>query len=292
MELWFILSLAAAIFAGLQIFTQKIGAIRGYNSSLINSYGSGISAFGGLCIAAVFEGFREISVPLVALSALNGTLYIVGQNFRMDALRYIDTTISLPLHKFISPLIALLIGVLFFKELLGISEWTGIFLGMIVPLILINRSEKIRQNNLVKGLIFISISALLGALAAAVSKEGTNLFASVLLFAAVSNVFATIVGVTLYVRRKKDVIANMPETHFFDPKLLLLAFIGGIITMFSYGTFIFAFAFGGALAIVYTIHSLYILIPIVLSIIFFNEHWNLRKVTAIALSLAAIVLMR
>ena len=55
---------------------------------------------------------------------------------------------------------------------------------------------------------------------------------------------------------------------------------------------VYAYSLGGSLGIVYTINSLYILIPITLSIMFYNEHWNLRKVTAIALSIAALWLLK
>jgi len=65
-----------------------------------------------------------------------------------------------------------------------------------------------------------------------------------------------------------------------------------VVQFASFTTFLYAFAFNGPLAVVYTIHSLYILIPIILSIIFFNEHWNTRKVIAIVASVAAILLMR
>jgi len=44
-----------------------------------------------------------------------------------------------------------------------------------------------------------------------------------------------------------------------------------------------------SLAISYTINSFYILIPIILSILIYKEHMNLRKGIAIVLSLLAII---
>ncbi len=65
-------------------------------------------------------------------------------------------------------------------------------------------------------------------------------------------------------------------------------------TIFAGGGFFFtllAFIYGGPLGIVYTINSLYILPPIILAIIFYGEHWNLRKAVAIILSLVALALL-
>lgn len=210
----------------------------------------------------------------------------------MDGLRYIDATIFLPLNKFVSPLVALLIGVVVFGELLNPTEWWGIVLGAMVPLLLISASETGRQKNIKKGLVLVVVSATLAAVNAAVNKSGADMFTSVLLFAATAQAFGAVAGSVIYLYRKKDVANAIAETHYTDPKLLVLSAFSGVIQAISFGSFMLAFAFGGALAIVYTIHSLYILIPITLAIIFYREHWNARKITAIALSILAVVLMR
>lgn len=59
----------------------------------------------------------------------------------------------------------------------------------------------------------------------------------------------------------------------------------------SLGLILFAYTIGGGLAVVHTILSLYIIITIVLSIIFYNEHWNLQKIAAVTLSIAALGLL-
>lgn len=292
MEWWFILSLIAAVFAGLHIFIQKVGSVRGYNSSLLNTYSSGLSSVIGFAVAGVVEGFGGISWLMIAVAALSGVVYIIGSNLRMDAMRYIDATILLPLHKFVSPLVALLLGVVFFSETFSMTQLIGIVLGITVPLLLITRTERTRQVDLSRGLILMVISALFVAAGAAINKAGTDLFAAVLLFAACANAIATIAGVLLYRYRKKDVSSVIPEIHFADKKLLVLSAVSGVIQFISFAAFILAFALGGTLAIVYTIHSLYILIPIVLSIIFFKEHWNAQKAVAIILSIAALGLLR
>lgn len=289
METWFLFAIASTIFSGIHIFIQKIGALRGYNSSLLNGYSAGLAAFVGFIAAWIIEGLGELSFLLLGFAVVSGGIHIIGTNMRMDAFKFVEATVFLPLHKFISPLIALVLGIVFFSETLTTSELIGVMFGVFVPLLLISRAENKRQHDLSRGLMLMLVSATLAAIASAINKEVTNIFASVLLFAALANTCAALAGAALYRYRKQD--SNTTGVHFKDPKLLGLSFVSGVIQAISFGTFMLAFEYGGPLAIVYTIHSLYILIPIVLAIILYKEHWNLRKVFAIVLSLGAIALM-
>lgn len=288
-ENWFYWTLIATIFAGMHVFLQKVGSKRGYSSNLLNTYSTLISGLIGLIIIIWTGELYSVSWLILIVGTINGAIYLIGSGLRMEAMKYIDTTILLPLHKFLSPIFALFIGILFFGELFTTKEWIGIGLGILVPLLLISRSEKDRQNNLSKGLVFLTISAFIVATNAAVSKEGVIFFNSVLMFATVSHLGSVPLGLIFH-----KVMNNKSNSshHAFDKGLIKISFVCGIIQFISYYTFLYAFAAGGPLAIVYTIHSLYIVIPIVMSIIIYNEHCNLRKVIAIVLSMGAIALLR
>ncbi len=289
MEMWFIWALIATVFAGLHVFIQKIGSVRQYNSNLLNTYGGMLSGTLGLVAVLFVGGFDSLSWVMVLFAGVAGASYLVGSNLRMDAMRYIDTTILLPLHKFFSPLFVLLFGLIVFQEVLTTAEWWGILLGVLVPLLLISRFESSRQHNLKKGLILLVISAAITATNAAINKYGVSIFESVLLFAAISHFGSTILGFISHKMRRKTTAAM--THHPFDSRLLLLAGVLGVVQFVSFNAFLYAFATGGPLAVVYTIHSLYIVIPIVLAIMFYSEHWNLRKALAIVISIAAILLL-
>lgn len=279
--------IAGTILAGIHVFIQRIAIARDYNSNLLNSYTGIVAGAIGLLVSLIWLDVTKLSWFMVLFATVNGAFYLLGSNLRMDAMRHIDTTILLPLHKFMSPLFALLFGILYFGEILRVNEWIGIGLGMIVPLLLISKAENKRQNNLAKGLLFMVISAAIVAANAAINKEGIEIFSSVVLFAAVSHLGSAIIGLTPRLLKKQKT-----EIDYFESGLLWLSLLVGIVSFLSFNALLFAFAYGGPLAIVYTIHSLYIVIPIVLSIIFFKEHWNTRKVVAIVASIAAIMLMR
>lgn len=290
MEIWFIWALLATVFAGLHVFIQKIGSVRDYNSNLLNTYGGLISGCLGLLVVFFTEGYSTLSWTMVIFASVAGASYLIGSNLRMDAMRYIDTTILLPLHKFFSPLFVLVIGLFIFQETLAVTEWWGILLGVLVPLLLISKFEDSRQNNLTKGMLLLVISAAITAANAAINKYGVDLFQSVILFAALSHIGSTVLGFISHKVRRKG---SAPITHsLLDKKFILLTVGLGAIQFISFNSFLYAFATGGPLAVVYTIHSLYIVIPIVLAIVFYKEHWNLRKAIAIIISIAAILLMR
>jgi drug/metabolite transporter (DMT)-like permease len=292
MEPWFWWVVAGMILAGIHVFIQRIGSARGYRSNVLNTYSALVSGVIGICIGLWLEGWQEITFWMVVIAVVNGTVYLVGSNLRMDAMKHIDTTILLPLHKFVSPLFALIIGVLFLQEVLEVTEWWGILLGAIVPLLLITRSENARQPNLSKGLWLMTISAFIVVVNAAINKEAVLAFESVILFAAISHLGSAPLGIIASRIRSHREKGQENLISDFNPELLRLALICGVVQFASFTAFLYAFAFNGPLAVVYTIHSLYILIPIILSIIFFNEHWNTRKVIAIVASVAAILLMR
>ena len=288
MEIWFIYALISTVLSGIHSFVVKVAVVRGYSSSLMNGYMASFAAVIGLVVTGVIEGFVEFSWWMVIVALISGVVVLLSSNYRMDSLRYIDTTISLPIHKFISPLLALVLGIILFNEYLTGFEWLGIMIGILVPLLLITKAENIRQTDLRKGLILISVSALLSAIGAAINKVAADQFiTSIFLFVSLTYVFSAILGIFLYKKRKPNSIS----TDIFDLKLLGLSFIGGVLVVIAFSTFMLSFVNGGSLAVVYTITSLYIVIPIVLSVIFYGEHWNYRKIMAVAFSLTAVFLM-
>ena len=289
MELWFILAVVSLIFSGLLVFIQKVGVMQNYNSNLLNGFISGIAGFITLSIAIFIWGYSEISWLMFGLALAAGIIYLFSTNLRMDSFRYIDTTIALPVHKFFSPLFVLLLGVILFKEHLTALELLGIILGVLVPLLLINKVENGRQQNLKQGLLLITLSALLSGIGAAIYKLVADLFYAVLLFAGIANIILAFTSAFLHKNQKVN--TTKTKTRSLDKNFIRLVIVGGIIQTISFSTLIFSFAYGGSLAVVYTITSLYILIPIILSIIFYNEHWNKRKVVAIILSILAVGLM-
>ncbi len=204
---------------------------------------------------------------------------------RITNLRYIDTTIYFPLYKTLGPVLVLVIGLYYFKESLTTYDYLGIGLGVLVPLMLLSRSEKDRQQNLVNGLLLLLLTASITAIAFATSKigvdSGVNLWLFMSLQAIVGIIFAIFFALPNF---KKDQILDFSLHKNAVWTGLLL---GLVDTMNVF--FILMALTTGLVSVVYTVNSFYILIPIVLSVMLYGEHINFRKVLAIGLSIASVI---
>ena len=291
MESWYFFAIASAVTVGIHMFIQKVAAERGYSSALLNTWSTGVSTILAIC-TVLFAGVGGDWKLGVCVGVLGGVMHMVGSIVRMDALRHIDTAIFFPLYKTVGPLVALSISILFFGDIFTGREWIGIIFGITVPLFLLHKSEKQRQNNLQLGLILMGVSAIATALAVAIAKYGADAFDSVFLLVAVSHACGTVFGFIFHHRQvqknKRNGNAGRPVDR---SQMAVFGVLCGVTQFLSFASLLLALS-GGSLAVVYTINSFYILIPIVLSIIIYKEHWNARKVMAIGLSLLAVAFLR
>ncbi len=286
MHTWFIFALLSALFAGLHTYTQKIAVEKGYSSPIINVMNFSTSASLALITSFLFGLDNEQAVIYgVLLAATGGAVHMLGSIVRMDGLRYVDTAIFFPLYKTIGPIFTVILGILFFNEWFTAGETIGITLGIIVPLLLVHKSEKARQLDLRKGILFVLISAFFTAVSASIAKLGSETVHNIFIFVAVTHIFGALSGIFFNKFYKKN--KNKTLASSLSKRMLVIGLLGGVLQFATFVTFLLALK-EGDLAVVYTINSFYILIPIVLSIIFYKEHFNARKALAIGLSILAI----
>jgi len=291
MELWFIVAVCGAIAAGVSNFFFKIAAKNNCDAELFIFYSSltSILIAGGLVILwqePVF-GFGAVAIILLGsgfISAASGSL-------KVYALRYIDSTIYFPLFKLLTPALAIVAGVTLFSESFSVLEWIGLGVGLLVPLMLISPVENSRQQNLTMGLVLVLITGLISALTAVAGKYAVDMDVPVfttLLLTVIGLGFGSI-GLMIYKRGVRG-ISSLIQTES-SPLLLKTATARAILISFGVWAMLFAFSLGGTLSVVQTIHSMYILIPIVLAVIFYNEHWNWQKGVAIGLSVVSLAFL-
>lgn len=291
METWFLLAVLSAVSGGFGSFTHKVVAERNHDTAVIAAYASIISTILVLICTYFFVGFSGFTLLMFLFAFLAAATYFASLMIKVDALRVIDTAIYFPLYKIVGPLITIIFGVTFFGEAFTTIEWIGLFLSLTVPLLLITKDENRRQRNLVRGLWLIVIGAFVGAVSVTFAKAGADVSPNVWLFIGVGEALTAFSAIaTLYARHRHETFDRIQKES--SPEAIKLSLIKGVLQAIGAVTMIFAFAIGGPLGIVYTINSLYILIPIILSIIIYNEHWNAQKVIAIILSIAALGLLK
>jgi drug/metabolite transporter (DMT)-like permease len=149
----------------------------------------------------------------------------------------------------------------------------------------------LRQKNLILGLQILVFAAIIAAISMGLSKYGTDISNNLWLFLLMTEVFTAISAFLLLMQTHRAKMVTFFTTES-SSEALWLALVMGVTQSLSAAAIVFAFATGGTLAIVYTISSLSILIPIILSIVIYKEHWNARKAAAIAISTAALALLK
>ncbi len=290
MEIWFIAAVVGAVFAGFSNFCFKIASKRGYNSELFTLIGGLVSVL-AVSMYVLWSAETLLGYGWVApLTILAGVIAASGGIMKVYALHNIDTTLFFPLFKLLSPLLALVIGIVFFGEIHSVVEWVGLIIGLTVPLLLINKIEHSRQNNLLLGLLFVLAISVTSAVAATLNKVAIDFLMpnSVTLWYASVGVAIGSAVISLY--KVNFDIGKIFTRDKISIGLIWYSALRSLLICLSLGLILFAYI-DGTLGVVQTIHSMYILIPIIFSIIFYKEHWNLQKVVAIVLSVASLALL-
>lgn len=290
LDVWFIFAVASAIVGGLGAFANKIAASRGYNTQqvLIVNALTTMVIFG--LPALYFEGLEQLSWPLIGVALLAGLATSPSAYIKVQVLHYIDSAIFLPLFKVVGPAIVIIFGLVFFGESFTAMEWFGLLVSLLVPLLLVSKVEHARQNNLTLGLALVVVCAMTSAIAAGLQKYATDIADVplwIIFFIAIGILASAVVQYAI--KYRGQIFSTFRQQY--EPGVLHISLLR---TVFAGGGFLltlYAFIFGGPLGIVYTINSLYILLPIILAIIFYGEHWNFRKALAIILSVVALAML-
>ena len=284
MESYIIFAIISAVSTGSFNLVLKIAAYKKYRTStvLLNTYISS-SIIGGIVFA--LKDAEVSSLWLVLFYALlNGMVYFLVHRVRIRALKNIDTTIYFPVYKTVGPIMILFVSFLLFGESLNFKEWIGVILGIVTSLLLISKSERSIQNNLKKGLTLMFFGAILTTAGVGINKLVNVSELNKELFIVVTTIF--LFGMTFLKMRKEKNNENEEEKLGIEnKKAKYLGLInGGIVFVAAYSMIL---ALEGNTAIVYTINSFSILLTVLLSVIFFKEHFNFRKALAVIASILA-----
>jgi len=287
MELWIIYAILSAIAAGGYNFMLKVIAERHYDTNLVTCYGYIVGAVvWGLYLlyTSWWKVFTFEEVLFVSLLAFGNVFFFsLSILSRVESMRNIHTVIFFPLYKTFGPIMVTAVSIFFFRESLTPKEILGIIVGITVPLMLITKTENQVQKNLFKWVVLVVVTAVLTTFSTASAKWVTFEGYSVDLFIFLSFVFGVVFSfITYYFHSRHS------HKKYINIWLWKFSLLVGIVHITSF--ILFAKALVWNLAIVFTINSFSILIPIILSIFFYWEHFNLKKGIVIALSIVSILL--
>ncbi len=279
-------TIAATIFAGLQTFIGKVVAHERRDSAFNGIFMYGISGVVGVAWLATMTEVPAAWLAVAAFSFAGGGVHAVGNFFRIEALKHVDSVIFFPINKILGPVLAVLAGVFIFTESLTPTQYIGIFLSLTVPLLLVSQAEHHRQNNLKKGVVYLLFATALSVISLVVSKGAFIYGGDVMFVMFGSQVAGFLVSVTIF----KLTRGNFHSAFSMPRRDLWLGVLSGVLGFLSYFTFLQAIS-GGYLSLVYVIHAHYILIPIVLAVWLHRDHIDARKLFAIVVSSLAVILL-
>ena len=286
METWMLFALISALVWWFYSFTFKIIAQRHYDTYISTS----LSYLVGTAMSIVLVLYNGISISwegvfflLTILGFWNILFYTASIMTRVESMRNIDSVIFFPLYKTFGPIMVTGISLFIFQETLSTNEVLGIIVGIMVPLMLITKTENRIQKNLLRWVMLVVLTAVLTSVSAVIPKyvQLQNLDINYFIFA--SFFFWTIISFIWYIAHKRK-----GNTTYKKKGMVLFSLLAWVLHFFAFYTFMRAME--GNLAIAFTINSFSILIPIILSIIFYWEHFNLKKGIVIALSIVSILL--
>ncbi len=175
------------------------------------------------------------------------------------------------------------LSIFVFWEGLDLKESLWIILWILVLLLLITRKENNIQKNLYVWVILVLLTAFLTSVSSSASKEIMVREFNVPFFVFISSWVWLILS---FFTNNHDKKKNHKNTN--KKGIIKISLIWWVLNFLAFYAFTKSLEWN--FAIVYTINSFSILIPIILSIIFYKEHFDFRKWFVILLSIISILL--
>jgi drug/metabolite transporter (DMT)-like permease len=290
--MWFAFALISAVFTGLQSFMGKVASEKGCDSYHISTVAAFSAFFSGSVVALVSHASLPHLPALVFWLGVASAILYTGRTItQLESLRFIDAAIYFPLYKVIGPVLVTAIGIIFLKNVIAFPALIGIVLSCMVPLLLITRHEHHRQRNLPLGLILLLASTAFAAVLAAINAYAVELSASYTIpFLIIAYGFGAAVSSGLYAYRHRPTGVYATFKNHSTRQALWIGTATGIFQIISFYFLLLAFA-GGGLSVPYSINAHYIVIPVILSVWLYGEHWNKQKAFALVVSVLALILL-
>lgn len=282
---WYGLAILSLFFMGTQRFLYKVSAERQCNTAWTTfSFMATVAV-----LSTILFGLSETGVPdipfLLFIALVNSTSFLVATLTHIEALKHIPTGVAYPIIR-LSTIIVVIFSIVFFKDPLSLWQIVGIVLAMVVIFILTRdlHPDQETRKNIKRGILFVFISLLAGAVASISSK-----FAAVhthkMAYIAVSYTAATLVSFAL---REKFQTEEAEPNH---RDAILIGLVMGIINLAGYYTFLKALS-SGPLSIIASIGGMHFVIAILLSRLIYKERLTRWRLLGLFLTIVSIILLR
>jgi drug/metabolite transporter (DMT)-like permease len=284
MTSWYPLALAALVLLGIQRFFYKVAAETGCNAAVTT-----FSFMGSVALlswaAFLSRGFvlvRPGSLLIVAL--VNSVGFLAGTLATIEALKELPASVAYTVTR-LSTVLVVLFSLFYFRERLTPAQGAGVVLALAVILLFARgRGESPGSGNYRRGL-FLALLAILAGAAASISSKFAALYVDKFGFMAVSYSLST--AFSLLAKRK--LLPGRPGQRTRPALWIGLAM--GLTNFAGYYALLKALEIG-PLSIIAPLTSMYFVMAILLSFLFYRERLTPLRLAGVLLTVLSILLMK
>ena len=277
---WFVYSIVALVGYGVLNLIFKTAGVRGFRSVDLIFYihvsAAVVSAFFTIFGRDVFRNFGT----LIFLSLLGSITYFINIFCRTEALRYVDTTISMPLVR-MDIIIIVSFSLLFLHEQISSLQSIALCLGVLIVFLagFEKSSGQSRKVNNRRG-IYLSLGSAIFSAANIITCR----YAAKLVDFPLYLTLLFLIGIPISLILKGGERSSSPRA------VIGYGLVGGVINAVAAISLLTAFMLG-PLSIISVINGLSFVVTIVCAIIFFKEIVTARKLCIIIGAIAAVLLL-
>lgn len=282
---WYIFSIVALIFMGIQRFLYKVSAERRCPTAWTTfSFMTTVTL-----LSVVFFFLRGESISnakmLWLTAALNSGSFLAGTITHIEALKHIPASVVYPVIR-LNMVIVVLFSLFYFHDRLSLHQVVGIALAIVVILILTRDMDdkETKYGNIRKGLMLVSISVISGSVAS-ISSKLAALYTNKLAFMSLSYFMGACFSLGLTTRLEKG---GAKKNH---KEALTIGFLMGIINFVGFYAFLKALS-AGPLSIIVSMVGMHFVIAVILSALIYKERITFLRVLGTLLTVVSIVLLR
>jgi drug/metabolite transporter (DMT)-like permease len=285
MTSWYVLSLAALVLLGGQRFLYKVSAETGCNSAVTTfSFMGTVAVLSWGAWLAVGQGM-ERPWGLLTVALVNSLGFLVSALATIEALRELPASVTYTVTR-LSTVLVVGFSLFYFRERLTPSQGAGVLLALAVILLLArSRGESGGGSGNHRRGFALALLAVLGGAAASISSKFAALHVDKFGFMAVSYTLSAAFSLLA----KSKLLANRPGQRTRPALWIGLAM--GLTNFAGYYALLKALAVG-PLSIIAPLTSLYFVIAILLSLLFYRERLTALRVAGVMLTVLSIVLMK
>jgi uncharacterized membrane protein len=285
MQDWYLFSLLALLFMGVQRFLYKVSAERGCHTVLTTcAFMATVTVLSFIFLVVSRAPLGPLGL-LVLIALINSASFTAGTVTHMEALKYIPASIVYPMIR-MNAVLVVIFSILFFRDRLSPFQGAGIIVAMGVIYILARESGDVEgfSPKRKRGLFLVAFSILSGSIAS-VSSKFAALHTEALAFMMVTYLMGTIF--TLGFRKR---IAPAGVEGKFRDAMVIGAFMG-LINFAGFYSFLKALS-TGPLSIIVSITGMHFVIAIILSVLIYKERLNASRIAGISLAVLSILFLR